>query len=1129
MRAAAARAQASAAPGTAPVAPWLALGPTPLLTDQDYYGAVSGRVTAVAIDPTDATGNTVYVAGASGGVWKSSNATAVPATSVTWTALTDQQASLVNGAVSVKSDGSVVLVGTGEPNSAIDSYYGVGILRSTDGGADWTLIPSADGGTNSFAGLGFAKFAWDSAIATTVVAATGTTAKGFNEGDITSATNRGLYYSNDSGQTWAFQVPKDSGVAISPASVSATDVVYNAMAGKFFAAIRYHGVYTSTNGTNWTRMANQPAPLTPANCPPVATSTCPIYRGQLAVVPGRDEVYFWFVSIDQFNNVVDQGIWRSINGAAWVRIDETGLTTCGDPGNNGCGVEQGYYNLEIAAVPDGQATDLYAGAVNLFKCQLINSRTTCLTLDPALPNQWINLTHVYGCSSIASVHPDQHGLDFMLVGGSVIMYFGNDGGIYRTLDGSTLLNSGSCGIANGFDDLNASTVPNGTIGSMAQFVSFAIHATDQETMVGGTQDNGSPGTSSAIGTAVWTTVNGGDGGYSAINAVPGWPPIEWYTSNPFVNIYMCPYGVDCTTGTFSLTVGSGEVGGDVGAFYTPYILDPQDPYEMLVGTCRVWRGAPTVPPSSFTALSVDFDTGNSNTCTGEEINLVSGLDAGGPTANFLSTTVYATTEGTGPNATSPSGGEVWVTAIAGITPMVQVTGSINPLHYTISSVAMDRSDPTGATAYVGIMGFNVSHVFKSTNAGASWSDWSGSGNTALPPAPVNALLVDGTTSTIYAGTDVGVFMSSTTNASWTEVGTPPQPGASGYLPNVPVSAIRMFNFGGTKKLRVSTYGRGIWEYPLAIAPDYANVISNTPLTVVANQTATFTGVLIALAGYGSPVNLSCSANAPPTCQLSLTQATPTTAGTPYTLQAAGSAGDYVFNVHSAGTDSQRIPHDAAMTLHVLDFNLTAPNPNSLTVPQGQISNASTVQVSASGSFSETVVLNCPSGLPSGAACVFSPSNLVNPTAGKPVTVTLTVTAAPSTPLGGPATVTLAATVEGTSAAKTQTFTLTVVPPGPFFTLAVTATPASTVVSQNVPWNGALTAYNGYNQSVNLSCIGAVPATCTVTPSSLVPTSSGAPFTVTVGSATPGILQLQHPRVGRNPAAADAARAIAGRD
>jgi hypothetical protein len=1093
--------------------PWVPLGPAPLASDQNAYGPVAGRATALAIDPTDAAGNTVYVAAASGGVWKSTNGANATAANVTWTALTDQQASLVNGAVSVKPDGSVVLVGTGEPDSAIDSYYGLGILRSTDYGAHWTSIPTALGNNPalSFAGLGFSKFAWDTSPATTVVAATGTTTLGFDEGAITDTTNRGLYYSNDSGQTWTFEVPLDAGVAVSPASISATDVVYNAMAGKFFAAIRYHGVYSSSNGQNWTRLVNQPnaTQLSTANCPaqiPNSGSSCPIYRGQLAVVPGRKEMYFWFVSLTTGPDgvdVVDEGIWRSLDGGnSWNPIDETGIASCGDPGDNGCGVDQGYYNLEIAALPDGAATDLYAGAVNLFKCALTTGGTTCSTLDPNYPNQWINLTHVYGCSSIAGVHPGEHGADFMITGGKALMYFANDGGVYRTLDGYSKLDSGTCGTTNGFDNLNASSVANETIGSLTQFVSFSLHPTDQNTLLGGMQRNGSAATSTATTSSQWSTVNGGDGGYTAIN--PAATP-QWFTANPYVNIYVCDNGINCTTEGFNLTVGSEEVGGDTGPFYTPYILDPQNSSEMLVGTCRVWRGAPTVPASSFTAISVDFDTLAPATCTGEEVNLVRGLAEGGPTASGLSTTVYATTEGTGPNATAPTGGEVWATTNAGVAEMTQVTGAINPSNYTISSVAMDTSDATGATAYVGIMGFNVSHVFKTTNAGASWTDWSGSGSTALPAAPVNALLVDSsvTPTQIYAGTDVGVFTSSTDSANWTEVGTTSEPGgATGYLPNVPVTAMRIFDWAGVKKLRVSTYGRGIWEYALPTGPDYTNVISNSQ-TIFPSQTATFNGTLTAYNGYTSVVNLSCAAPIlPATCTLNPTQTTPLPSGAPYTVTAGGVVGDYNFNAHAVGTDPDAITHDAPVALHVVDFNLSTPNPDALTVEQGNTANA-TFQVSAEGSFSGTVNLSCSSGLPAGTGCQCSPSSVTPTAANPPPTVTMTVAAAANAPVGGPTTVTLWANTAGAPAPKPQFFYLTVIVPPPDFALAVAATPSSTVVGQNATWNGTLTALSGYSGTVSLSCVGAIPGTCLVNPAQLAPTPSGAAFTVTAGNATTG--------------------------
>jgi hypothetical protein len=256
---------------------------------------------------------------------------------------------------------------------------------------------------------------------------------------------------------------------------------------------------------------------------------------------------------------------------------------------------------------------------------------------------------------------------------------------------------------------------------------------------------------------------------------------------------------------------------------------------------------------------------------------------------------------------------------------------------------------------------------------------------------VNALLVDAsvTPAQIYAGTDVGVFVSSTTAASWTEVGPAPGPGVSGFLPDAPVTALQMFHpDAGTKTLVASTYGRGIWNYALVTSPNYTNVISNSPQTVFPAQTATFNGALTAKNGYSSAVNLSCTGSAPSTCTLQPKQETPSAT---YTLTAGGGVGDYSFNAHAVGTDGNAITRDASVTLHVVDFSLTAPNPNSLSVAQGGTSGASTFQVTALGSFAGTVTLSCPAGLPSGAACLFSPSSSVNPTASSPVTVTLTVT------------------------------------------------------------------------------------------------------------------------------------------
>jgi hypothetical protein len=1116
---------------------WSPVGPAPLASDatgdgMQNYNWVSGRATSVLIDPADSTGNTVLLGGAYGGLWKSANAgsqSSSPA-SVVWQTLIDDQPTLAVGAIALQpvapgNPSNVILVGTGETNNSSDSYYGLGILRSADGGSTWTQIQSAGTG-QSFLGIGFSKIAFSTVNPNLVVAATAgdnglclgleAAAAGDNspcigpEEDGTS-TVRGLYFSQNGGVTWNAVILSDGAV---PAS--ATSVIYNASegaSGTFYAFIRRHGLYSSTDGQHFTRLTTQPtAGLASALCPASSNATtCPIYRGEFAVVPGRNEIYVWVVDVQGdviYGNPVaaDEGIWQTMNGGvSWTQIPDNGITNCGDdafgPNDSGCGVEQGWYNLELAAIPDppppnSTGTDVYAGAVNLYKCTLAPAgSTTCTQGD------WINLTHAYGCNpgplgAPAHVHPDQHGIAFMISSGKSPGYFAHDGGISRTLDGYAGLDTGSCSGTNQFDSLSQ------TLGSMMEFVSVSLNPTNAAIMLGGTQGNGSPKTSSATSNSIWQNALSGDGGFNAINPVN---PSEWFAANPYVTILKCESGTACNDSPFVQIVGSNDLGGDQGAFNTPYILDPQNSNEMLVGTCRMWQISTS--GTSPLQLSNDFDTLGTGVCTGDEINLVNAVAAGGPAPNGYSSVVYAVTNGYGPLSGSP-GGEVWVTTSAGVSLMTNVTQNMNPNGYAISSVAMDNSDATGNTSYIGIMGFSTasyptSHVWQTANAGGSWSDWSGTGATELPDAPVNALLVDSSVipSQIYAGTDVGIFVSSTSAPSWTEVGPMPGPGVPGFLPNAPVTALQLFNpDAGTKTLVASTYGRGIWNYALIVSPGYTNGISNSPQTIFPTQTAAFDGTLTSQDGYASPVNLSCTGGAPATCTIRPTPITPTAT---YTLTAGGSVGNYSFNAHAVGTDANAITRDAPVTLYVVDFNLTAPSPNSLSVGQGGTSGASTFQVTALGNFSGMVALSCPAGLPIGAACLFSPSSSVSPTASSPVTVTLTVTAAAGTPEGGPTTVTVSATTTGAPSAKTQTFGLTVTGPVPNFAIAVTPTPSATVVNQDVTWSGTLTALNGYSGSVALSCTAGAPTTCLIAPATVAPTAGGTPFTVTLGSATAG--------------------------
>ena len=1150
---------ATAAPRASAAAVWTALGPAPLDSDASgsgvqNYNWVSGRATAVAIDPNDSSGNTVYVGGAFGGLWKSRNAGPIcpdPST-VTWNvpagqnsqtcvtpasnsppaSLLDDQPTLSVGAIAIQPQlsnadptKSVILVGTGETNSSTDSYYGLGILRSADAGSTWTLT-SQDNSVpaHSFAGIGVSQIAFNATNPNLVVAAAASATQGELDGLANPLTaNLGLYSSSDGGQSWNYAITMDGGAAVSPGS--ATAVAYNAAAGEFFAALRFHGFYSSPDGMNWTRLSNQPGNgLLSASCPASPTSQiCPIYRGEIAVVPGRagpdglGEMYVWYTD----SNDTDQGIWKTVDGGmTWRSINDSGITNCGDV-VGGCGTEDASYNLALVAMPDNPnptattGTDLYAGAINLYKCVTIASVPDC---SGSAPNTFLNLTHVYGCppefGSIAKVHPSQHAMDFMQIngGGQVVMYFANDGGIYRALDGYSGLISGDCATPNQFDSLNQ------TLGSMTQFISLAQHPTDPNTLLGGSQGNGSPATSNSQSSTNWISLNSGDGGYSAINPAN---PVEWFTENTGITIQRCALGVDCHSTDFNndLVVSSATVGGDTGPLYTPYLLDPQNSAEMIVGTCRVWRGS--TQGANFTALSQNFDTQSADICTGSEVNTVRSLAVGGPLdVNGFSSVIYAGTDGTGPLENSPGGGRVWVmtTAAAGATTWNDVTGNINPDNFPISAIAVDASDATGNTAYVTIMGFHVSHVWQTVNGGQSWTDFSGDAPASLPDAPANSVLVDG--SSLYVGTDVGVFASTTNSSNWTEVGPSAIPFGtqSGNFPNVPVTALGVFNNGTTKLLRAASYGRGVWQFPLSITPDFGISVSPSSQTVFAGQTATFNGTLDAFDGFNSQITLVCSGNdLPSTCSPTPNQITPAGFSTSFPLATAGSVGDYSVTLVGTGAGLAR---SAPLALHIIDFTLGTPAPAMLTVSRGSTSSPITTEVDFLGSYpaSGSVSLSC--NAPSEITCNFVPGNSIPASAGPTTAVTLTISAS-SGAQDGAFTVTIEAisTDAGTKTAS-QPLGLTVTG-GSDYSIAINTPASPTAVKQTALTGGTILGLNGYNNTIQLSCVSGStppPSTCRLNPAEMNASSTAGPFTVSASSDTAGTFSFNVQGTGNDASA-----------
>src|SRR5262249_15913570 len=211
---------------------WESIGPAPLLTTTGVRA--SGRVNAIAIDPGNP--DVVYLGAAMGGVWKSTDG------GQSWTPLTDDQPSLSMGALAIDpEDSNTVYAGTGETNFSGDSLYGLGLLKTSDGGATWSrlgedvFVNPAGGGTR------FSRLVIDPS----------------NHQTLYAATTYGLYKSLDSGETWALKLSdRTTGNGAITDLIMASDqpeILYAAVSVPNAATNK--GIYKSTHrGETWARL-----------------------------------------------------------------------------------------------------------------------------------------------------------------------------------------------------------------------------------------------------------------------------------------------------------------------------------------------------------------------------------------------------------------------------------------------------------------------------------------------------------------------------------------------------------------------------------------------------------------------------------------------------------------------------------------------------------------------------------------------------------------------------------------------------------------------------------------------------------------------------------------------------------
>ena len=962
---------------------WTSLGPQPT-ANTALYGNVSGRVTALAVDPCDPTGNTVYAGGADGGVWVSFNA--LSGSPVTWRPLTDNEPSLSTGALALgpscgtftggHSQSSLILVGTGESNYALDNLYGAGVLRSKDGGQTWmrdiTFTSSASQGPGA-SGPYIAALAVQPHLANPVILAAVQGTDYAAGGSLPS----GVWRSTDGGNSWSRVQP--GGAASGPPFNPATDVrfdpsdasgqtVYAALgdpngdgdASAACATAPCNGVYISQNaGMTWSRVTGLDAASTPSKYGSIALAIAP------GSSPATSRLYVAIADASTNSNnllgvLSGTGIQANGSGPAFSAIypNASNLPDFCAP--------QCFYDMKLAVVPGTSGQTIFAGgsAQPQFGNNAFGNSSLYRSLDGG--NTWGDVS-ADGSGNTTWIHVHVHALHFAIgSGGEVLaMFAGNDGGVWASQD---VFNPATAPGNQHWADLNTNTGNANTSLNLTQFYpGISIHPATDQIIYGGTQGNDVQqfsGTLAASGAEACPY----DGGYTAID--PQVPSTIYaacsYLGGPGTLTKNILNGVPGTDGINWAAIDNNGIDfADNADFIPPLVLDAMSSQNLYFGTFRLYQT--TTGGMSWAAITSDLTSDGSQ-------NFLTTISVAPSDSN----TIYAGT----------SDGRIWQSAqaLSGATDIHMVNQSNQPGR-SVTAIAVDSANPkAGFAAYSGFSCPGVpgcdglGHVFFTNNSGASWLRVDGN----LPDVPVNDIVIDptdATDNTIYLATDSGVYASANATAGGATTWSVLQIG----LPNTQVLALKLRNTSRT--LVAGTHGRGLWSLLLPNLPSY----SLTELSPASADTGSGSLQLAASGdGFTQQSVIDFNGAALPTTFVSSTSLTATApAGA---LDCGGAVPVGVTDPTLGSTNTLTFSSVGA----ACDFSFGTTLPSSNTVNAGGTANYQ-VNLNAAGNAGGAVQLSC-SNAPAGFNCNFSPNPAITSAAGTTVGLGITVPATASAPI-----------------------------------------------------------------------------------------------------------------------------------
>lgn len=350
-------------------ATWTLIGPRPSNEGSDYVTA--GRVNGVAIDPRDS--NVVYIVTALGGVWKTMDG------GKNWTPLTDDQPSMAGGAIVIDPNSpDTIYVGTGEENFSQSSYYGAGLLKSTDAGATWTNIVG--------------PFLRDEIGAIAIQPG--------NSNVLLGTSNGGVWRSADAGVTWVRVLSGAPGISLAFDPTNGASVY--ASLGNIFGATA-NGIYHSNDGG-----------LTWAKSNGSGSGTLPLSnvgRIEVTLAPSNPSILYAQLQNAGASFGALLGIYKSTDsGATWNKISPPNLSVWGT---------QLWFTNTLRVHPTNPDI-VWSGALQIYR-----------TMDGGAT--WTTLPQG-GANGNTLIHVDFHSLAFTADGSK--LYLANDGGIYSTTDTS---------------------------------------------------------------------------------------------------------------------------------------------------------------------------------------------------------------------------------------------------------------------------------------------------------------------------------------------------------------------------------------------------------------------------------------------------------------------------------------------------------------------------------------------------------------------------------------------------------------------------------------------------------------------------------------------------------------------